>query len=324
MNYPLVIVKFRDVIQDSSWDGPDKVNCPTITSVGWLPLRNRNKIAAMKLLSKFFLAIFLLAVASLGWTACPEGTKNNYKGECVGVAGSLSSGTGWKFGPSMGGLKKEYGHQGVSAPDHPVRYGKYSERFEVRPGDCSRNDCKTDRERSELTQLGDTQKEGDEYWYRWSIYMPEDHQNIYLTKNTYGQFHQGGFFKCSVVFMFQEFWGGYWLNILPAITEKVTYTSDDNRNLLEPEDFIGKWNDIVVHARWTKKDDGWFKVWVNGEEKTSWEGKTMTCKEVYFKYGVYRFAVSRSLKSKTVTTIAYYDGLMRSKSKEGMFDPLPE
>ena len=36
MNYPLVIVKFRDVIQDSSWDGPDKVNCPTITSVGWL------------------------------------------------------------------------------------------------------------------------------------------------------------------------------------------------------------------------------------------------------------------------------------------------
>ena len=36
MNYPLVIVKFRDVIQDSSWDGPDKVNCPPVTSVGWL------------------------------------------------------------------------------------------------------------------------------------------------------------------------------------------------------------------------------------------------------------------------------------------------
>ena len=32
MNYPLVIVKFRDVIQDSSWDGPDKVNCPVVKS----------------------------------------------------------------------------------------------------------------------------------------------------------------------------------------------------------------------------------------------------------------------------------------------------
>ena len=40
MNYPLVIVKFWDVIQDSPWDGPDKVNCPTVTSVGWLVERD--------------------------------------------------------------------------------------------------------------------------------------------------------------------------------------------------------------------------------------------------------------------------------------------
>ena len=40
MSLPLVIVKFRDVIQDSSWDGPDKVNCPTVTSVGWLVERD--------------------------------------------------------------------------------------------------------------------------------------------------------------------------------------------------------------------------------------------------------------------------------------------
>ena len=36
MNYSLVIVKYRGIIQDSSWDGPEKVHCPTITSVGWL------------------------------------------------------------------------------------------------------------------------------------------------------------------------------------------------------------------------------------------------------------------------------------------------
>ena len=36
MNYPFVIVRFKDVTQGSSWDGPDKVNCPTVTSVGWL------------------------------------------------------------------------------------------------------------------------------------------------------------------------------------------------------------------------------------------------------------------------------------------------
>ena len=36
MNYKLVTVTYQDIIQDSSWDGPDKVHCPTITSVGWL------------------------------------------------------------------------------------------------------------------------------------------------------------------------------------------------------------------------------------------------------------------------------------------------
>ena len=46
----------------------------------------------MKLLSKFFLAVLLLTVGSVSWGACPEGTKNNYKGECLPVAGSETAG----------------------------------------------------------------------------------------------------------------------------------------------------------------------------------------------------------------------------------------
>lgn len=37
----------------------------------------------MKHLSKFFLAVLLLTISAVGWAACPEGFKNNYKGECV-------------------------------------------------------------------------------------------------------------------------------------------------------------------------------------------------------------------------------------------------
>ena len=289
----------------------------------------------MKRLSKFFLAVLLLTVTGVSWAACPEGTKNNYKGECVQVAGSkvaggsnvLYSGSGWRFKRSLPVGAKKHGYQVVSAPEHPVRYGKKSERFEVRPGDCSRgippdnwDDCKNDRERSELVQddwpqIGYRQREGDEYWYRWSIYIPEGHQNIYPPKLMYGQFHESG---CPPTFMFQEYGGGYWLHIQPRMG------AYSNRKLLEAEEFIGKWNDIVVHARWTKKNDGWFKVWVNGEEKASYDGKTMVCNDGFFKYGVYRTSVSHNSNSKTVTTIAYYDGVVRSKTKKGMFDPLPE
>ena len=280
----------------------------------------------MRSLSKLLCAITLLSMSGLAWASCPEGQEEDDRtSECKPsskVKKSLSSGSGWGFGRSLPLGAKKHGYQVVSAPDHPVRYGQYSEKFEVRPGDCSKgmgghDDCKTDRERSELIQRYETQKRGDEYWYRWSIYLPPTHQNIHRVKVAYGQFHQEG---CLPVVMFQEYEGGYWLNIKPSINKGL----DDDRKLLEAKEFIGKWNDIVVHARWTKYSDGWFKVWVNGEEKTSYYGKTMSCKEVYFKYGVYRTFVSLNSKSKTVTTIAYYDGVVRSKSKEGMFDPLPE
>ena len=43
----------------------------------------------MKFLSKLFLAVLLLTVTSVSWAACPEGTKNNYKGECVYASGFI-------------------------------------------------------------------------------------------------------------------------------------------------------------------------------------------------------------------------------------------
>lgn len=230
--------------------------------------------------------------------------------------------SGWDFQRSLPVGAKDHGHRTVSAPDHPVRYGNNSERFEVRPGDCSSSrrgwdDCKNDRERAELIQQRPRQEEGDEYWYRWSIFLPKGHTNIYPVKLAYGQFHQ---LRCKVAFMFQEFGGGYHLNIQPVIAG-----FNDDHPLLSAAEFVGKWNDIVVHARWTKLDDGWFKVWVNGEQKVDYKGHTMTCETVYFKYGVYRSFISRNAElAGKVATIAYFDGVVRSRSGEGMFDPLSE
>jgi len=285
----------------------------------------------MLFLPRILCTVTLLSLISLVWASCPEGRQEHDRsGECVSIRDwkgiivkePLASGSGWQFERSLPIGAKAHGYQVVSAPDHPVRYGKNSERFEVRPGDCSRsdygwNDCRNDRERSELVQRGYRQRQGDEYWYRWSIYLPITHQNIYRTKVAYAQFHQQG---CEPVFMFQEFDGGYWLNIQPNINKGI----DDDRKLLESKEFVGKWNDIVVHARWTKQSNGWFKVWVNGRQSTFYEGKTMTCEEIFFKYGIYRSFISRSSKSESVTTIAYYDGVVRSNSKEGMFDALLE
>ena len=131
------------------------------------------------------------------------------------TAAAAFAGAGWEFKRSLPVGSKTYGYGRVSAP-HPVRWGKTSERFEVRPGDCGRSrsgrsdDCTRDRERSELIQVGELQRAGSEYWYGWSLYVPGDFETIYPVKVYFGQFHQK---KAKPAFMFTNADGGYWLDV---------------------------------------------------------------------------------------------------------------
>ena len=189
----------------------------------------------------------------------------------------VASGNTYK--KSLEGKYKKYGMQVVNKEDgHPVRAGNQSIRFEVRPGDCGHNedwnDCDTDRERHELTGKRMT---GGEWWYSWSIYLPKDFVNVHPTKVCLGQFHQE---KGHVVWMFQNqsfsTAGGYWVDDqVPGYTRKLN-------QILSQDEMIEKWNDILVNVKWTKKDDGFFKVWLNGKQVYSFAGPTKTKTEVYF------------------------------------------
>ena len=186
---------------------------------------------------------------------------------------------------------KEYGMQIVSKDSgHPVRGGKQSIRFEVRSGDCGAdedeewNDCKGDRERHELTAKDRMQK--GEYWFSWSIYFPENHQNLYPLSNAYGQFHQ---VKGEPVFMFKE------RNYSYSVVRTIGDDDYDERKLIGKNVMPGKWHDILVNAKWSKKKDGFFKVWVNNELKYDYKGPTKTKQKVYYKFGIYRTGISRYL-----------------------------
>lgn len=209
---------------------------------------------------------------------------------------------------------KPYGYTKVSHP-HPVRFGEISERFEVRPGDCywnsGWNDCQNDRERSELSEQAPYSTVGREYWYGWSIFIPKDYPNIYPTKTALGQFHQKQVKSPPV--MFQNESGGYWLDINQM---------QGGYYLLIPEEgFREKWHDIIVHARWSKKNDGFIRVWVNGFLKANYSGAlTRYDHPIYFKYGVYRSFLSRYKSShntdRVPAQIVYYDEVRRGMSRE--------
>lgn len=194
------------------------------------------------------------------------------------------------------------------------------ERFEVRSGDCGADsgwsDCAKDRERSELSQKGGRNPLGSTYWYGWSIYFPTDYPNISPTKVALGQFHQE---KSHPVWMFQNSSGGYHLD------DQVYGSTRQYHELIDESDLRGKWHRIEVHANWAKNDTGFFKVWVNGEQKVDYSGETITASKTYFKYGIYRSYLSRYKATKGVddvpTQIVYYANVKRAKTREGLTTP---
>ena len=184
------------------------------------------------------------------------------------------------------------------------------------PGANGWNDCDHDRERSELFENNSKpNRHGSEYWYGWNIYFPEDYINIYPTKTALGQFHQR---NSDPIWMFDNASrsGGY--RVVGSVNLLKT-----KQTLISEEDLRGQWHKIEVHAKWSRDSDtGVFQVWVNGELKVDYKGKTMSAKEVYFKYGVYRsYMVNYKAENKVSEVPAqtvYYSNVKKGHTRENL------
>lgn len=209
-----------------------------------------------------------------------------------------------------------YGYQVVADPEgefleHPV------ERFEVRSGDCSSNngwsDCDNDRERSEIRELLTRENEGTSVWYGWNLYVPPDWPTVFPTKTVLGQFHQN---RSHPVWMFLHLEGGLYLD------DQSLGFSSRRVPLIKKNKFSGQWHRIEVHAKWSRDESGFFRVFIEGENVFDHQGTTMTADSVYFRYGVYRSYLSRfktaTGRDAVPTQIAYYTNVRKSQTQLGL------
>ena len=226
------------------------------------------------------------------------------------------------FGKAKRSLNKSpHGYTVISDPTTNAPT-KLVEVFEVRSGDCYGNpgvngwdDCEHDRERSELTENNSgPNRHGSEFWYGWSIYFPENYINIYPTKTALGQFHQK---DADPIWMFDNASrsGGY--RVVGSVNLLKT-----KQKLISEEDLRGQWHKIEVHAKWSRSDTGVFQVWVNGDLKVDYKGKTMTAQETLFKYGVYRsYMVNYKAENKTSEVPAqtvYFSNVKKGHTRENL------
>jgi hypothetical protein len=189
---------------------------------------------------------------------------------------------------------KPWGISLVDKNTGPVAKGNYSERFEVRQGDCSAqpgwSDCEMDRERSEMSELKPYTALGKPTWYSWSIWFDNSWPDISPVTTTVGQFHQRDQSVPAVLFIQRD--GRYFLRLESA---KDLYPNNNVRTLLTEQELRGRWHQVVVFAVWSTGNNGVLQVWINGKQRLDHRGpNTINTTPVYFKYGIYRSFVSRT------------------------------
>ena len=236
-----------------------------------------------------------------------------------GLPKDVGSGNSYKKSLEVG--FKKHGVKIVDKKDgYPVRNGEQAVRFEVRLGDCGKdklpgkwNDCKNDRQRHELS--GKYFK--GEIWIAYSIYLPDDFKSVFPAKLALGQVHQKNR-PPSLMFQLRD--DGYFVD------RQMRGRTFEKKKLLDFQSMKGKWNDILIHANFTKDQDGFYKIWANNELKYKYSGITSEGKPNFFKFGVYQSFLKRYSWRKDnqrfPTQIVFYDEIRVGKSREDVIKNL--
>ena len=140
-------------------------------------------------------------------------------------------------------------------------------------------------------------------WNTYSIFLTEDFPLYGFDHITMGQLHGDG--DGAVGFQWDIGAGGdYVVNrrtgcFLPKNKNKKCSISNPENNTQQviPKDkLLGKWHDIVLNVKWTKKQNGYLKQWINGKLVYHYQGNTDTPREKeQFQMGIYRGPLPLSL-----------------------------
>lgn len=221
----------------------------------------------------------------------------------------------------------------VSSEDgHPVRDGKLSLRFEVRPGECwgefngqmandyqPNNDCERTNGKAERAEISTKKFYKGNKWYAWSIYIPEGQEKFDPSSLKLSQFDHNGWMKPKA----NNGKGYFQLANWEHDDGKYRFVNAvDDWNESKSVEVIGKWTDIVVNVKWSHKDDGFYKIWADGKMIYDFQGATLYAKHLKagFKIGIYRSWLDRiwALGRDGGTTVVYYDGIRFGKSEKSL------
>ena len=202
-----------------------------------------------------------------------------------------------------------------------VRDGEYSIRLEIRDQECGDGDCQRPNfkgwaGRSEYSWSWSKASIGD-YWHRWSIYIPESTDPLPQGWTMITQFKTDNSIDingCPMIPLYFRL-DHQGLTIAREVGNGVDCKQQTFETLIaNEEDFKGKWLDFVTYTKWSKKDDGFITVWVNGVKRYEYNGITLINPKKrhppVFRLPIYN---GNRLKGHKQTQIVYYDAFYAAK-----------
>lgn len=206
-------------------------------------------------------------------------------------------------------------------------------RFEIRTGECGspldQGDCSYNAVRSELaennhrgTRFGRIQPR--EAWYEWDIgfpdgfsFGPRQTRGYYL----FGQWHNG---VCP--HMNFGVWGGRNSHVLHFRTSQIIpghrhgdCQPDELIPVIDLREIEGRWAHFVVYVRWSTGNDGEVRVFVDGQQRVHFNGRTLIPEHVgrnHFDFGIY-LAQANSLR-RVQPAMLYYRDIRRTRQQPPM------
>ena len=220
-----------------------------------------------------------------------------------------------------------WGYQHVEDP-HPVFLGKMSQRFEVRPGDCSSDtgwsDCETDRERSEVTAESAKFYPGSDKWVSFMLYLPKDFKTSPFVNANLGQIHmKGGFsgsaggFKSFPPLLQLNARGNSYTACFHVLSGDEGDINDKyhNKKITSIANMKGRWSRVTLYFSAQSKQPA-VDIYFNGKNVAHFEQSLPKDPRYYYlKYGIYRSFVSHH-GGPMPTQVAYYDEVKVGASRE--------
>ena len=190
----------------------------------------------------------------------------------------------------------------------------------VLPGDsCEREDCGSDRERTQLLQSRPDNNAGDSYRYAFSFYLPNDFPDVYPANTLLWEVKPFGSGKPSIMVEIVERQLQFTMSN-PGVSQR-DKMNPERPSIMQSMGRIpaGRWTDVVIDVRWSAGADGILQVYQDGRRIVNYNGPNMESgvRSQAVMFGIYRSFISRFVSSTGASTAptqeAYFANVTRQR-----------